>query len=356
VKIRSKRSARSSRYRSTPARSPARFAFEDTWLACIMANLKNKSILVTGGAGFIGSHLVDALIEEKPSKIVVVDNFFLGKMENLFEAKKNFPKLKIIVQDATNFEAMKRIINRESIDVVFNLATKALEHSFVDPDDAYMVNVNLASVLLRLLHQKKYRTLIHCSSSEAYGTAQKIPINENHPLCPHTLYAAGKAAADLMVRSYYHTYKLDVAIARPFNTYGPRQNEGIYAAVIPITLRKITSDEPPIIYGDGNQTRDFIYVEDTTRGIIDTYKNEKTRGREINIAFGKEIKIKDLIHIIAKEMDYKGKILRRPARIADVRRHLAGTKLAKELIGFKPKYSFAEGMRKTIDWYKKYLR
>ena len=316
-----------------------------------MPSLKNKSILVTGGAGFIGSHLVDALIREKPSKIIVVDNFFLGKMENLTEAKKNFPKLKIIVQDATHFETMKRIINRENIEVVFNLATKALEHSFVDPDDAYMVNVNLASVLLRLLHQKKYKTLIHCSSSEAYGTAQKVPVTEEHPLCPHTLYAAGKAAADLMVRSYYHTYKLDVAIARPFNTYGPRQNEGVYAAVIPITLRRINSGEPPIIFGDGNQTRDFIYVEDTARGILEVYKHENTRGKEINIAYGKEIKIKDLIHAITKEMGYKGKILRKPARVADVKRHLAGTNLARKLIGFKPQYNFAQGMQKTIEWY-----
>jgi len=321
-----------------------------------MLTLRNKSILVTGGAGFIGSHLVDAIIKEKPAKIIVVDNFFLGKMENLSEAKKNFPKLKIIVQDATHFETMKRIINRENIDVVFNLATKALEHSFVDPDDAYMVNVNLASVLLRLLHQKRYRTLIHCSSSEAYGTAQKVPVTEEHPLCPHTLYAAGKAAADLMIRSYYHTYKLDVAIARPFNTYGPRQNEGIYAAVIPITLRRITSGEPPIIYGDGNQTRDFIYVKDTARGILEVYKHENTRGKEINIAYGREIKIKDLIKTIIKEMGYNGKILRKPARVADVKRHLAGTNLARKLICFRPKYNFSEGIQKTIEWYKEKLK
>lgn len=316
-----------------------------------MPTLKNKSILITGGAGFIGSHLVDAMVKEKPAKIIAVDNLFLGKIENLTEAKKNFSKLKILIHDATDFNFMKKIIAGEKINVVFNLATKALEYSFVDPDDAFMVNVNLASVLLRLLHQKKYQTLIHCSSSEVYGTAQKVPIGENHPRCPETLYAAGKAAADLMAMSYFKTYGCDISIVRPFNNYGPRQNEGAYAAVIPTTLKKITAGEPPIIFGGGNQTRDFIYVEDTARGIIEIYKNQNTRGQEINIASGQEIKIKDLIKIIIKEMGYKGKIIYQPARLADVRRHKAGTKLATELIGFRIKYNFASGMRKTIDWY-----
>ena len=316
-----------------------------------MPTLKHKNILITGGAGFIGSHLVDLLILEKPANIIVVDNFFLGKMENLAEAKKAFKNLEIIRQDATDFNRMKQIIQKQKIEVVFNLATKALEHSFVDPDDAYMVNVNLASVLLRLLHQKKYQTLVHCSSSEVYGTAQKVPINEDHPKCPETLYAAGKAAADLMVMSYYKTYGHDIAIARPFNTYGPRQNEGMYAAVIPITLRKIFSNQSPEIHGTGHQTRDFIYVEDTARGIIEIYKNKSSRGKEINIAYGKEIKIGDLVKIIIKSLDYKGKITRKPSRPADVMRHKAGTKLALKLLNFKPEHNFKEGIKKTIKWY-----
>lgn len=321
-----------------------------------MPTLRNKNILITGGAGFIGSHLVDGLILEKPAKIVVVDNFFLGKRENLKNAQKIYQKLKIINQDATVYEKMQKIIKNEKINIVFNLATKALEHSFVDPDDAYMVNVGLASVLLRLLHQKKYETLIHCSSSEAYGSAKKVPISEDHPLDPQTLYAAGKAAADFMVRSYYRTYQLDVAVARPFNTYGPRQNEGIYAAIIPITMRRLLGGQAPIIHGDGNQTRDFIYVKDTARGIIEVFKCKESRGKEINIAYGKEIKIKDLIKTISREYGYKGKYLKKPVRPADVRRHKAGTRLAQELLGFKPEYTFEEGIKNTIKWYRDNLK
>ncbi len=321
-----------------------------------MLSLKNKNILITGGGGFIGSHLTDQLILEKPTSIIVVDNFFLGKMENLADAKKAFKNLKILKQDATDFVAMKLIILQNKIDVVFNLATKALEHSFVDPDDAFMVNINLASILLRLLHEKKYKTLIQCSSSEAYGTALKIPITEEHIKHPETLYAAGKAAADMMVISYYRTYKYDIAIARPFNTYGPRQNEGMYAAVIPITMRKIMSGKSPEIHGSGKQTRDFIYVEDTARGIIEVYKNKSSRGREINIAYGQEIQMGDLVKTIVKEMGYKGKIIRKPTRLADVMRHKAGTKLAQKLLNFKPEYSFKEGIKKTIDWYKENLK
>jgi len=282
--------------------------------------------------------------------------FFLGKEENLKEAKKDFPDLRIYRQDASQFQAMEKIIRKERIDVVFNLATKALGYSFVDPDDAFMVNTNIASVLLRLLHQKFYKTLIHLSSSEAYGTAKFIPITESHPLDPKTLYAAGKAAADLMVNSYFHTYKLDVAIVRPFNNYGPRQNEGSYAAIIPLTIKRILLGEPPVLEGDGKQTRDFIYVKDTTSATIKIYENEKTRGKTINIASGRETSVKDIINSIINTLSYRGKIVRKPPRPADVRRHLADVTLARKLIGFEPNIEFEEGLKLTVDWYKNNLK
>jgi len=316
-----------------------------------MSKLKGKNILVTGGAGFIGSHLVDKLIIEKPKKIVVVDNFFLGKLLNLKEAKNKFRNLIVLKHDAEDYGFMKSIVKKNRVDVVFNLATKCLPYSFVNPEETFVVNVNIAKTLLKLLREKYYKTLIHFSSSEVYGSAKTRSIKENHALDPNTPYAAGKAAADFMILSYLKIYNLDVSMVRPFNTYGPRQNEGIYAAVIPLTIKRIVEGKGPILEGDGNQTRDFIFVDDVVKATVQIYKSEKTRGKVVNIASGKETKIKDIISSVAKILKYEGKILKRPERRGDVRRHCASINLAKSLINFKPATDFERGLKRTIDWY-----
>ena len=322
----------------------------------MLSKLSEKNVLVTGGAGFIGSHLVDKLITEKLKKIIVVDNFFLGKLSNLKEAKSRFRNFLIFKKNAEDYSFMKSIIKKNRIDIVFNLATKCLPYSFINPEETFMVNVNIANTLLKLLREKYYKTLIHFSSSEAYGSAKTQNIREDHILDPNTPYAAGKAAADLMVLSYLKIYDLDVSIVRPFNTYGPRQNEGVYAAVIPITIKRIIQGKKPILESDGNQTRDFIYVDDVTRATINIYKNQKTRGKIINIASGKETKIKTIISLIAKILKYKGKILRKPERKGDVRRHCADISLAKSLINFKPTVNLKKGLEYTINWYKENLK
>ena len=315
----------------------------------IQRELTNKNILVTGGAGFIGSHLVDRLISENVNKILIVDNFFLGKLSNLSDAINN-GNVVIYNEDAGDHPAMESIVIKEQIDVVFNLATKALPYSFFNPDGAYMTNVNIASTLLRLLKQETYETLIHSSSSEAYGTAEVVPMDETHPMKPTTPYAAGKAAADLMIISYYNTFDLDVSILRPFNNYGPRQNEGRFAAIIPLTAKRILDGEQPVIEGDGQQTRDFLFVADTVDAFIRIY-NKNVKGKVINVASGVETKIESIVHLIMKCMNYDGDVLRKPARPADVRRHCGDIKLAKSLIGFEPQTSLEQGIQKTLDWY-----
>lgn len=316
-----------------------------------MASIKDKNILVTGGAGFIGSHLCDALLAQNAAKVVCVDNFFLGKMENLEEALRH-DNFVLYRDDARNFGVLQAIMEKEGIDVVFNMATIALNYSFFNPFDAYMVNVEIANTLLELLKVGAYKTLVHTSSSEAYGTAQYSPMDENHPTDPTTPYAAGKAAADLMVHSFYKVLGLDISIVRPFNNYGPRQNaQGSLAAIIPATARRIREGGRPIVEGDGEQTRDFIYVEDTVRGLILAYEKEESRGKIINLGSGKDISINKLLQGICDYMGYTGEWEHRPARTSDVRNLCADSTRARELLGFEPEVEFKEGIKKTLDWY-----
>lgn len=314
--------------------------------------LENKSIMVTGGAGFIGSHLVDRLIPEKPTNLVVVDNFFLGKESNLKEAKTDYPGLKILRQDAKDYEAMKQIMTSENIQVVFNLAVTPLPASLTHPRWAYEENMAIVLCLLELIRNHYFGTLIHFSSSEAYGTSIYAPMNENHPLNGLTPYAVSKAAGDNLILSYRRIFNIDTAIVRPFNNYGPRQNEKSYAGVIPLTIKRILANESPVIYGDGKQTRDYIYVTDTADATVKVYNCPQTRGRVLNIATGRETTINTLIKLIAQHLNCNKPIVHQPPRPADIRRHIASIFLAEELIDFYPRVGIEEGLKKTVAWYK----
>lgn len=316
-----------------------------------MPQINGKNILVTGGAGFIGSHLCDELLNRGAGKVVCVDNFFLGKMENLSEAigKDNFILYR---DDARQFGVMHSIIEKEKIEVVFNMATIALNYSFFNPFDAYMVNVQIANTLLELLRVGAYKTLIHTSSSEAYGTAKYSPMDENHPTAPTTPYAAGKAAADMMIHSFSKVLDMDISIIRPFNNYGPRQNaEGPLAGIIPATAKRIKSGERPVINGDGEQTRDFIYVKDTVRGILLSYEKEESRGMIINLGSGKEITMNALLQGICEYMGYSGDWEHRPERTSDVKNLCANIDRARKVLGFEPQMDFEDGIKETLDWY-----
>ena len=316
-----------------------------------MTLICEKNVLVTGGAGFIGSHLCDELLICGASKVVCVDNFFLGKMENLKNALRH-NRFVLYRDDARQFGVMQSIIEKEQIEVVFNMATIALNYSFFNPFDAYMVNVEIANTLLELIKIGAYKTLIHTSSSEAYGTAQYSPMDENHPTDPTTPYAAGKAAADLMVHSFSKVLGLDISIIRPFNNYGPRQNaEGPLAGIIPVTAKRIKNGGRPVINGDGEQTRDFIYVKDTVRGLLLAYEKEESRGMIINLGSGQKMTMNSLIHGICDYMGYGGEWDYKQERISDVRNLCADISRARKVLGFEPQVSFKVGIKETLDWY-----
>lgn len=319
--------------------------------------LKDKRILVTGGAGFIGSHLCEAFAGEGPKGLVAVDNLFLGKKINLSAARKLYPGLKFYKVNVADYAKMKKIVVDNKTDVVFNLAVVPLPASLVKPEMVVRENISTVLTLCELARQGYFKTLVHSSSSETYGTAQYVPMDESHPYVPSTPYAASKVAGDQLCLSYAKTYGVDLSILRPFNNYGPRQNEGMYAGIIPIVIKRILCGKPVEIYGDGEQTRDYIFVKDTARAFIKIYGAGSARNKIINIASGKEISVNDLVRYIVRLMGVKGVKIRhiRP-RPSDVRRHCGGVKLAKEIIGFKPGVDFEKGLKMTIDWYVRTLK
>lgn len=308
--------------------------------------------MVTGGAGFIGSHLVDAIVAEKPKSIVVVDNLFLGKKENLSHAKKQFRNLRLIISDAGDFKRMKTLLKDFQIDTVFNLAVIPLPKSLDDPAWTISENIKITTNICELGRQGYFRKLVHFSSSEAYGTAIKVPMTEDHPLIPSTPYAASKVASDYVALSYFKTFGLKVIILRPFNNYGPRQNEGSYAGIIPIVVKKVQQGKPIEIFGDGEQTRDFSFVRETASAAVKLSARDDASGKIINLASGKEVSINRLVRNMLKVMGIRQyPIVHTDPRPGDVRRHRGGVKLANQLIGFRSKIPLEEGLRETIHWY-----
>lgn len=315
--------------------------------------LAGKSILVTGGAGFIGSHLVDRLAGEAPREIVVVDNLFLGREENLLDAKQKLgEKLCTYWSDAGDEELMRGILSDHKTEVVYDLAVIPLPASLERPLWSVMENTRLTTVLCELQREGLFESLVHFSSSETYGTAQRVPIDESHPYVPSTPYAAGKLAGDQVALSYAHTFGLDITCLRPFNNYGPRQNDRSFAGIIPIVIDNVLAGEPVVINGDGLQTRDYIFVGDTANAAVRMYEEESARGQVVNVGSGAELTVNDLVAMI---LSLLGKpehpVAHGPPRPGDVRRHLAGTSRAKELLGFSPRVQLADGMARTVEWY-----
>ena len=310
----------------------------------------DKTVLVTGGAGFIGSHLVDRLIADGAKQVVIVDNLFLGSEENIESAIAHGAIF--YNEDIEYKESLEYIFEQHDIDVVFNLATKALNYSFINPGNAFTTNVTGVINLLELQRKGKFRSLCHFSTSEVYGTAVYEPMDEKHPKAPTTTYAAGKAAADMAVESYVNMFDVDAFIVRPFNNYGPRQNyKGLLAGIIPITAWRIHHDIAPEIHGAGDQSRDFIHVSDTVDAVVKLF-TVMPQGESVNISTDNCCSVRTLLGKIIDHYGYTGEVLAKEARGADVLTHNASNAKVSELITYNLT-SFDEGLATTLDWYKK---
>ncbi len=312
-----------------------------------MKLMRKRKALVTGGVGFIGSHLCNQL-QENGYDVISYDDFSNGSGE------KNLAKhIRSVRGSVLNAQKFKNICKK--VDVVFNLAVKPLPMSFDKPDEVVQVNDYGTYLVAKICTELKCK-LIHISSSEAYGSARTVPMKENHPLLPSTIYAASKASSEMYVRGFYETSGLKMVIVRPFNCYGPFMREDLYAAAIPKFYNRILNRKSPIISGTGNQTRDLTYVEDTVNGIMLADKASGAIGDTFNIGQGKETSVKKMAKTMLKkysevtDTSLIDKLIYQKDRKGDVKRHLADISRARKILGYKPRINLQEGIEKYILW------
>jgi UDP-glucose 4-epimerase len=310
-------------------------------------------LLITGGAGFIGSHLCD-IYTKKGYTVLCLDNFMSGNLMNVRHLL-SYRNFKLINGDVRDFNLLEKIMR--NVDTVFHLAAQIhVDRSIVEPRLTYEINVLGTLNVLEAARIYDVRRVIYVSSSEVYGSAQYVPMDENHPLnAPHP-YGASKIAADRMCRAYIETYNMDICIMRPFNIFGPRQKDTGYGGAVSIFTKRVLANMPPIIYGDGEQTRDYTYVKDILVAFNKILNYEKPLKEPINFGTGREIKIIDLANKIIELCGKKGEL--EPVHVAprpgEVRRLVADFSRARRILGWEPKYTLEDGLREFIDWYKSY--
>jgi len=309
-----------------------------------------KKILVTGADGFIGSHLVEQLVSlgYEVRALSLYNSFnYWGWLEDI----KCLDKIEVVTGDIRD-PFYCEIITKD-VDTIFNLAALiAIPYSYMAPSSYVETNVLGTVNLCQAAIRNEVKGFIQISTSETYGTAQYVPIDEKHPMQPQSPYSASKIASDAMAMSFYYSHKLPITIARPFNTYGPRQSA---RAVIPTIITQILSGKKSINLGDMTPTRDFTFVTDTCAGLLALATSPTSIGKVVNIGSNYEISVEETLNIIKKimksdiEVELDSNRLR-PEK-SEVRRLWCDNTLLFSLTGFRPQISFKEGLVQTIEWF-----
>jgi NAD dependent epimerase/dehydratase len=317
-----------------------------------MSDLLNKKVLVTGADGFIGSHLVEQLLNEGCQvKAFVYYNSFnsWGWLDTL--SGKQLSQIEIFAGDIRDPNGVRTAM--KGIDIVFHLAALiAIPFSYHSPDSYIDTNVKGTLNIVQAAKDLGAERVLVTSTSEVYGTAQYIPIDENHPRQPQSPYSASKIGADCIADSFYRSFDLPVTIVRPFNTYGPRQSA---RAVIPTIITQLLSGKKEIKLGDIIPTRDLLFVKDTAKGFIEIAKSDSLIGHDCNIATQSEISIGDLAKELIDQISPGASVITDEQRIrpekSEVFRLFGSNQKIQEHTNWKPSYSLSEGLAETIKWF-----
>ncbi len=316
-------------------------------------DLNGKRVLVTGADGFIGSHLVEGLLDEKCKvRAFVFYNSFnnWGWLDTL--SREQLDALEVFTGDVRDPNGVRQAM--DGIDVVFHLAALiGIPFSYHSPDTYVDTNIKGTLNVLQAARATKCERVLITSTSEVYGTAQHVPIDEKHPFQGQSPYSATKIGADRLAESFYRSFNLPVTIVRPFNTYGPRQSA---RAIIPTIITQLLTGKKEIKLGSLHPTRDLVFVKDTVGGFIAIAKSDKVLGEEINIATQKETSMGDLAQKLISIINPKAKIVSETERVrpdkSEVERLLGCNEKIKVLTSWTPRYSLDEGLKKTVEWFK----
>jgi len=310
--------------------------------------MMGKKVVVTGGGGFIGSSLVRQLAAQQ-AEITVIDNLVNGKQQNLEQVIGNQVRLEVAdIRDSARMEDLLK-----GADIVFHLACLGVRHSLHTPKENHEVNATATLGLLALSRQLDIGRFVYVSSSEVYGTAKWAPMTEDHPTMPMTVYGGGKLAGESYTRAFFESYEYPTVVVRPFNAFGPRcHHEGDSGEVIPKFMLRCMAGREMIVFGDGQQTRDFTYVDDTARGIILAGSTENAVGHTINLGSGKEITINELADEVRNVVgNTRATIFHDEPRPGDVLRLIAEDSKARNLLDYQPEIGLREGLEHLKNWY-----